>query len=273
MDGRQPNQLPARHFHIVQPDQADVTGHRQPRLFNGAQRTDRQKIIAAEIGLGRGVRQQPLHLCAARIKAVICRIGCGDLDLRIRRQRPQKPRHAVLRRGGGSRPAQKGQAPIAPLHQSLRRHPPAGHVVDAHNMYIRRNRRAPKGMHHRQACVLERLGKAGRQGGRGHDHPIHRILPQHLDRRGRVRRIAQVDQQRPQPTVLQTPGEKIKHLKDQRVVKVVDDQPDQLGPPGGQRRGERIGRIAQIIRRFFHLGARLGRHRRAFGKAARHRRA
>ena len=48
------------------------------------------------------------------------------------------------------------------------------------------------------------------------------------------------------PAVLQPAGEQVEDLKDQRVVEVVGDQPDQLGPPRRQAGGQRIRRIAQI---------------------------
>jgi hypothetical protein len=84
---------------------------------------------------------------------------------------------------------------------------------------------AAEGMHDRHARVAERLGEAGRQGRGGDDHAVDRILPQHPHRVGGIGFVAEVDQQGPQPPVLQPAGEEVEHLEEQRVVEVVRDSP------------------------------------------------
>jgi hypothetical protein len=64
---------------------------------------------------------------------------------------PKKPRVAVLRRGRGLRPAEKGDAAVAARSSVSRRHPPAFDVVDADHMDMGRGGVAPEGMHHRHA--------------------------------------------------------------------------------------------------------------------------
>ena len=75
----------------------------------------------------------------------------------------QKPRHAVLGGRGLLWPAQKSDAGIAARDQRLRRHPPCGHIVNRCDRNIRHRSRAAKGMHHRDARLLEGPRKALRQ--------------------------------------------------------------------------------------------------------------
>jgi hypothetical protein len=60
-DRGQVDVLPARHLHVVQPDQANIAGAPSARVLNRAERPDGQDVIAAEIGLGR-VRHQELQV-------------------------------------------------------------------------------------------------------------------------------------------------------------------------------------------------------------------
>ncbi len=85
---------------------------------------------------------------------------------------------AILRRRRVLRPDEEARTLIAVPDSSVSAaKASAGLIVDADDMDIRAARRPPEMHAPPQACLLEGRRKARRQGGRGDDHAIDRILP------------------------------------------------------------------------------------------------
>ena len=274
MDRGQLHPGPAGHFHVIEADHPHIPRHRQAGIAQGADRTQGQHVIAAEPGLSLAAcGKLGLHGGASCVEGIGLSKADGSPGAGMQGRLGQKTCHAVLRGAGRFRAAQKAKPRIAPPDQRLGRHPAAGDVVDAHDMHIGCAVRPPEGVDHGHPRLAEGAGKAAGQGRGGDDDPIHRILPQHLHRPRGVGFVGQVDQQRAQTPVLQAAGEQIEDLQEDRVAEVVRHQSDQPRAACGQAACQKIRGIAQVGCRAFHLGARPGRNRRAFGKAARHGRA
>ena len=138
-DRRQPDVLPARHFHVVQPDQPDIVGHRQAGLLDRAQRADGQQVIAAEVGLGRGTGQQALHFGPAGVKGVGARHKLTLTSISAcAASAARNPAARSWVEVAASGPPRNATRRYPRCDQGLGRHPAAGDVVDADHMHVGR---------------------------------------------------------------------------------------------------------------------------------------
>ena len=238
-----------RHLHVVEADER--RRRRAPAgrpIPQGAQRADRQHVVAAEVGLGRrSLGQEPLHLLPAGVE----RVAGGEAGAR-----PRSPGWSrELRRGippgdPGSRsrppgPPRNAERAGSPADERAR--PPCGRSATLSmptRVHLRRAGAPAEGMHHGKPGVPERLGEARRQRRRGDDrrHRPSTAAASGPSSRGSVSSDRLTSSGR-RPSVLQPPREQVEDLRGRSGCgSCWTTRPMSLRPPGREAaRRERSG--------------------------------
>ena len=141
-------------------------------------------------------------------------------------------------------------------------------VVDADDVDFFRRVVFAEGMDDGDSRLAERRGEGDGQGRRGDDDAVDAVLPEQIHRLLRLGFLCQVDDQRPEPAILQLAGEQVEDVQENRVLKIVGYEADQLRAFCRQAPGDQGGTVAELPGCLQHLSPGLLGNAGAFGERA-----